>query len=632
MNFRNDINGLRSIAVIAVVLFHFNPAWVPGGFAGVDVFFVISGFLMTGIIFRGLENDSFNLFKFYVARANRIIPALAVLCLVLLVFGWFYLTPLDYKALGKHVASSMGFLSNAIYWRESGYFDAASHEKWLLHTWSLSVEWQFYIIYPIVLVALKKFLSLENLKRLIVVGTVLGFVFSIFATMEWPIAAYYLLPTRAWEMMMGGVAFLYPWNISDAKKKVLEVVGLLLILISYAFVSSHTPWPGHFALVPVLGAYLMVIANQQSSVITNNKVFQCLGKWSYSIYLWHWPIVVFGYYFDVQMWALYGLPLSVLLGFISFKLVENFKFKAFSSWLEVFQVKPMYMMMVLGLVSSYTWLSQGFDDRYPQLKVITKNIVMPHIGNGYCFYSFNDVDLDVDLEVATSCVLGNKEQEPRTLLFGDSYAGHLDPLLNQVFQSKGSSYRSVSTNWCYPSFENGFKGPLSHIAYEQCLLNREFLKKSIVERKYKNIIFAASWDALLLDDPKHLQDFMEVVNLAESFGIKVLVIPNPHRYKNGINPISYWSRLILFGQDETKVSELTVPSEANTYLSNALEEKSVMFLSQDDMYSPSGLFDFKGVKVPYTLEGGHISLLGSLNAYRHFSTSETYADVVKFLD
>ncbi len=112
MQFRKDINGLRAIAVIAVVLFHFNGSWMPGGFAGVDVFFVISGFLMTGIIFKGIEQENFSLLKFYVARANRIIPALAVLCLVLLVFGWLYLTPLDYKVLGNHVVSSMGFLFN----------------------------------------------------------------------------------------------------------------------------------------------------------------------------------------------------------------------------------------------------------------------------------------------------------------------------------------------------------------------------------------------------------------------------------------------------------------------------------------------------------------------------------------
>lgn len=351
MNFRYDINGLRAIAVIAVVLFHFNPAWVPGGFAGVDVFFVISGFLMTGIIFRGLENDSFNLFKFYVARANRIIPALAVLCLVLLVFGWLYLPPLDYSALSKHVASSMGFLSNVIYWRESGYFDAASHEKWLLHTWSLSVEWQFYILYPIVLAALKRFLSLENLKRLIIVGTVLGFGLSVVATMKFANAAYYLIPTRAWEMMMGGVAFLYPWNLSESKKKVAALAGLALVLGSYAFVSSDVPWPGYFSLLPVLGAYLMIVSNQQSSFITNNTLFQCLGRWSYSIYLWHWPIVVYGYYFDVQGWTLYGLPLSIILGFVSFNFIESLKFKSFSRWLDFLKVKPVYMAFVVVFFS-----------------------------------------------------------------------------------------------------------------------------------------------------------------------------------------------------------------------------------------------------------------------------------------
>ncbi|GAL07089.1 O-antigen acetylase [Photobacterium aphoticum] len=205
MKFRADINGLRALAVIAVVLFHFNPSWVPGGFAGVDVFFVISGFLMTGIIFRGFENSNFSIINFYVARANRIIPALSVVCLALLVFGWFYLTPLDYRALGKHVTSSMGFLSNVIYWRESGYFDTASHSKWLLHTWSLSVEWQFYMIYPVVLVLLKKCMSLTNIKRLLVAGTTIGFILSAYATYRWPNPAYFLLPTRAWEMMMGGL-------------------------------------------------------------------------------------------------------------------------------------------------------------------------------------------------------------------------------------------------------------------------------------------------------------------------------------------------------------------------------------------------------------------------------------------
>ncbi|MEF1337667.1 acyltransferase, partial [Vibrio rotiferianus] len=141
MNFRSDINGLRAIAVISVVLFHFNPEILPGGFAGVDVFFVISGFLMTSIIFRGLENSNLSIVNFYISRANRIIPALAILCLVIMIFGWFYLTPLDFKTLGKHVSGSIRFISNSMYLKESGYFDVSANSKWLLHTWSLSVEW-----------------------------------------------------------------------------------------------------------------------------------------------------------------------------------------------------------------------------------------------------------------------------------------------------------------------------------------------------------------------------------------------------------------------------------------------------------------------------------------------------------
>jgi peptidoglycan/LPS O-acetylase OafA/YrhL len=177
--FRKDINGLRALAVIAVVIFHFKPTWMEGGFAGVDVFFVISGFLMTGIIFRSLELNDFSVLKFYVARANRIIPALALLCIFLLLMGMIILTPNEYKELGKHVVGSIGFFSNILYWSESGYFDSASHDKWLLHTWSLSVEWQFYIIYPLVIFLLHKFISIKYLKLLILIGAITSFILCI---------------------------------------------------------------------------------------------------------------------------------------------------------------------------------------------------------------------------------------------------------------------------------------------------------------------------------------------------------------------------------------------------------------------------------------------------------------------
>ncbi|PKH09390.1 acyltransferase family protein [Moritella sp. Urea-trap-13] len=327
MKFRTDLNGLRAIALIAVVLFHFNPSIAPGGFAGVDIFFVISGFLMTGIIFKGLNTDSLNLVEFYLCRANRIIPPLALLCFTLLLFGWFLLPPMDYVNLGKHAASSITFLSNITYFYESGYFDAGAYEKWLLHTWSLSVEWQFYIIYPIILLFLKRSFSLETLKRLLIVSTVLGFIFCIIATDMWPTFAYFSLPTRAWEMLLGGVAYFYPLKLNENQKRVLEVIGITLMLLSFTLTSKVTPWPGYIACVPVFGTYLILLSNRETSLLTNNRIFQTLGKWSYSIYLWHWPIAVYGTYFNLDNWIPIGLVLSVVFGAMSFYLIESNQFK-----------------------------------------------------------------------------------------------------------------------------------------------------------------------------------------------------------------------------------------------------------------------------------------------------------------
>lgn len=329
MTFRKDINGLRAIAVVAVLLFHFNPTSLPGGFAGVDVFFVISGFLMTGIIFRGFEStdsgggSGFNLFRFYVARAKRIIPALAALCLALLAFGWLFFIPLDYKELSKHAAGSVTFISNIIYWKEAGYFDAASHEKWLLHTWSLSVEWQFYLIYPLVLLALRKILSIENIKRSILIGTVLGFVVSVIVTYKSADAAYFLLPTRAWQMLLGGVAYLYPLNATNKDKKYYEWMGLTLIVSSYFLVSAANAWPGYLAIFPVAGAFLVIQAQRDDSLITNNILFQKIGLWSYSIYLWHWVIVVANIRFRLEINSFTYFAITIFLGFLSYQLFEK---------------------------------------------------------------------------------------------------------------------------------------------------------------------------------------------------------------------------------------------------------------------------------------------------------------------
>lgn len=325
VSFRSDINGLRAIAVIAVVLFHFNVAGFAGGFVGVDVFFVISGYLMTKIIFTKLEANTFQVSQFYLARFRRIVPALACLCLLLLLMLWWILPPSEMIEFSQQVASSITFVSNILYWRESGYFDVASHEKWLLHTWSLSVEWQFYIFYPIGILLAKRIFSFASLRWVLLAAALCSFALSAILPVRWADAGFFLLPTRAWEMLAGGLIFLFPKVFSKPQAMTLEVVGLALIFSSIALLSPSAQWPGWQAIIPVLGAAMVIYAARNESVITGNKLMQFIGAISYSLYLWHWPVYVGLNYTDMtdsSLWVFAGIIFSVICAVGSYYLIE----------------------------------------------------------------------------------------------------------------------------------------------------------------------------------------------------------------------------------------------------------------------------------------------------------------------
>ena len=405
--FRKDINGLRAIAVIAVLIFHFYPQQLTGGFAGVDVFFVISGFLMTGIIFKGLERDSFSIINFYIARANRLIPALAVFCTVMLVLGWFFLTPWDYKTVGRDVATTMLFVSNIIYSLTGDYF--SSETNFLLHTWTLSVEWQFYIIYPIILILLKKIVSTETIKKIILGLCIIFFIFSIYATNIWPTQSYFLLPSRAWEMLIGGIAYLYPMKINDNKKyigKSLEILGLALIITSYFLISASNAWPGYLAAIPVIGTWLVIQANIERSFITNNIIFQKLGDWSYSIYLWHWPIAVCFSYFTInENYKLVGILFSIVLGFLSFTLIERRKLVSKSI------KKPIAIYSLIALSFAVGGSSLFKEQGMPIDKdLLSNSLIQGGIADDYRLHY--------------GLSLLNTSEEYDYLLIGDSHSNH----------------------------------------------------------------------------------------------------------------------------------------------------------------------------------------------------------------
>lgn len=446
MVFRKDINGLRAIAVIAVVIFHFNESWMPGGFAGVDVFFVISGFLMTGIIFNGLEKNNFSLLRFYVDRANRIIPALALLCVVLLIFGWFFLSPIDYKILGKHVGASISFLSNVIYWNESGYFDASSHDKWLLHTWSLSVEWQFYIIYPLAIVFIRKLISTEHVKKVILSGAIISFIVSIVSTYTFPSASYFFLPTRAWEMMVGGVAFLYPLKIGDRYRKHLERFAVLLIAVSYFIISKDTPWPGLLSILPVLGTYLILQTNRDDSFITGNAFFQRIGSWSYSIYLWHWPLVVAIYYFSLSdHFVVPAILMSFLLGYGSSKYIERMKINTVIECIsDYLKCKVVYVVLLVGIIGSYIYIEDGFSFRYPSSYLeLSEKMDSSPLRSKCHISSYRSPDDACSYFV---------EDNVKYAVLGDSHSTEIAYALAEKLQPFGTGVKHFSFSSCVPSY------------------------------------------------------------------------------------------------------------------------------------------------------------------------------------
>lgn len=318
------------MAVVAVVCYHFGLPGATGGFIGVDVFFVISGYLMTGIISSGEVAGRFSLGQFYLARARRIVPALTILCLALLAYGWFFLPPFDYREMARQVGASLLFISNQTYLNEAGYFDAGAREKWLLHTWSLSVEWQFYLVYPVLMAACYRFLSRRLLASVLSACFMASLLLALWLAYARPAMGFFIFPARAWEMLAGGLVYLHGREVCAALGKTrargLEAAGLALLAIALLFVDAATPWPGPWALLPVLGASLVLATDNREHSIAGWRPLREIGRWSYSIYLWHWPIVVAFDQADLLQLPLavgLGLGLSVFAGALSFHLVEQ---------------------------------------------------------------------------------------------------------------------------------------------------------------------------------------------------------------------------------------------------------------------------------------------------------------------
>jgi peptidoglycan/LPS O-acetylase OafA/YrhL len=336
MNYRPEIDGLRAIAVLAVVFFHADLGF-SGGYVGVDVFFVISGFLITALIIKDLEHGAFSLAAFWERRARRILPALFVVTVVILVGAWFLLLPTDFQSLGRSASALAVFAANIHFWLDSGYFAEPSAEKPLLHTWSLAVEEQFYFVVPLVLWGAWKVVALRPRNRLVALfGAAFGvsLVLSILRVGSNPSSTFFLLPTRAWELLTGSVIALLPAAYSRAPltiRQLVSVLGLGLVIWPIFFYHKDTVFPGAAALPPCIGTALVIWSNGASQTFVGKllslRPVVFVGLISYSLYLWHWPLFAFATYWSVGATPLnlrlLLLVVGLLLAVLSWRFVET---------------------------------------------------------------------------------------------------------------------------------------------------------------------------------------------------------------------------------------------------------------------------------------------------------------------
>lgn len=445
--FRLDINGLRAWAVLSVVLYHFGVPGFNAGFVGVDIFFVISGFLMTSIIVEGLESQrGLSVFGFYVARAKRIVPALLLLCATLMVVGWITLPAFEYGALGVQVISALGFFSNIKFWRETDYFSDASQDQWLLHTWSLSVEWQFYLLLPVLLLVLWRLKPGRGAASVL-----LGLLFiaslalSALVSAKNSAFAFYLLPTRTWEMLAGSMVYFLAGHVAlrPLARRLVELLGFALIITSIVIFDTRSIWPGWYATVPVLGTALVILAGRQSSIWTGTRVAQWFGNWSYSLYLWHWPIVVVLVYANLKGdvgATLLGLAATLVLGWASYALVEQ-RTRSYFGGRGNFASAAIISVCVLAVAvpSLFIKLQGGVLGRIdPQIDAVYNEANDKNPRLVECF--------SVGNKPVPGCTYGGKDLG--VIVIGDSHAGSIMRSLEKALLSKELHVLDWSLNAC----------------------------------------------------------------------------------------------------------------------------------------------------------------------------------------
>lgn len=527
--YRSDIDGLRTIAVLSVVAYHAFPDWLRGGFVGVDIFFVISGFLISSIILNGVTQGRFSFRTFYARRIKRIFPALILVLVSCLVLGWFVLLPVEYKELGRHVVAGAGFVSNLVLWSESGYFDTAAELKPLLHLWSLGIEEQFYIVWPLVLYLAwrRRF----NLLRLTLAVILASFLLNLYMVRSDQVDAFYSPLARFWELLVGSILAHLSLLRHEPPDSTLQnrirtaksVIGMSLIGFAVVFLNKGMQFPGWWALLPVVGAYLLISAGPRAffnRTVLSSRPMVFIGLISYPLYLWHWPLLAFARIVHSgtppPLIRLAAVVLSVVLAYLTYYFLEKpirFSFSLKKS------VPALSAIMLTTAVGSFAYVgSKGVPGRFSaevQSYITYQYDFRIDARVGTCWLSATDAPG----AYANDCVDQPRDGKPLVIVWGDSHAARFLPGL-RTLKPGGLQWAQFTRDACPPMLDFG---------YENCVNANSFIVGKIKELHPDTVILFAVWNQYLSydGDDLHFKKLALTIQKLNEIGIPRIIVVGP---------------------------------------------------------------------------------------------------------
>ena len=620
LNYRSDVDGLRAVAVLLVIGGHFR-THLSGGYIGVDVFFVISGYLISAAILKEMANGTFSIVSFYERRIRRIFPALIVMLLGTCALAYHYLFPTEMVDFGRSLLAAMLSVSNFFFWHEAGYFDAPSAYKPLLHTWSLAVEEQFYIFFPIFLVLIRK-TAPHRLKAAIFAVTGITFALAVYYTHSNASEAFFFAPLRAWELLLGTiVSQRYLPSIRTAiGRNVASAVGILLIIAAGFFYTPQTSFPGFSALAPCIGAALIIAAGETGQSVVGSllslRPVVWVGLISYSLYLWHWPVLVFQNVGamvaplpeDDRRLKLAMLAISMLLGYLSWRFVETpfRKGRLRPNTRSLFIINGLGFAAILA-IGFAAIATHGVPQRFPTDALqVAKYLNYDKAGpfrQGTCFLGSDDSFSNFQ---QATC-LANDPNRKNILILGDSQAAQAWFGMNQVFPEV--HFLQATGSACPIWVHTPTEAPAS------CRQLAKFMHQTYLPAAHLNgVLLGGRWGK------DHLTDLDEQIRFLQHLGLEIYLV----------GPMVEWDQpeprlLGIALRDRTPESVakhlFAWPSELDNNLRVLARDKwHVHYISYFENLCTPSCVEYAAPGVPLVFDGHHMTAEGSVLFARNVRT------------